>query len=101
MGYNPRTLFTKRQNDPPESVDNDASVLPDMLDLSGGNLDRKNDFDSEDNQPPSWKLSKKGSSLSTKASTRTVKPSGARLSPRNLMKKTLKKKRIILRKRGQ
>lgn len=52
---------------------------------------KKISSDIEDERPLSWKLSKKKSSYSTKASFGTVRPSGTRLSHRNLLKEALEK----------
>lgn len=44
----PYTLFTRRQNDPPENVDDENLVLHLVLDLSGGDKDAKDNSDGED-----------------------------------------------------
>lgn len=51
MGCTPATLLTRRQNDPPENVDDENLVLPPVFDLFGGDMDSKDDSDSEDNRP--------------------------------------------------
>lgn len=86
--HTPATLFTRRQNDPRKNYDDENVVLPPILDLSGGDKDSTN---SDDDRSMSWKISKKGSSSSTKASSGTVKPSRTRSSPRYLMKEALEK----------
>lgn len=81
-------------------------MLSPVLDMSRGNADKIKDTDSEDTQPLSWKLSKKGSSSSIKAPPKFMKPPETRSSSRNLMKEALidnknkNKKRRTLKKSG-
>lgn len=77
-----------------------------VLDLFGGDTNEKEDTNSEDNQPLSWKISKKGSFSFTKAPPKPVKPPGTRLNSWKLMKEALeenknntKKRRMLKKKR--
>lgn len=72
-------------------------VLSFVRNLSGDDKSAKNVSYIDNDKPLFRKLSKKGSSSSTKASLRTIKQLGTRFSPRNMMRDALERSKKILR----